>query len=115
LTQEIHGPENNNPKWYRVKAIVDDYAPGAVLELSWISNGVARSISVATGDVEIVEPRLRVERTPSLRSLETGDMLRCSVRIDHSPESACDAWNVVLRESIPAGHQDPGGEREDVS
>ena len=86
-----------------LKAIVDDYAPGAVLELSWISNGLTRSISVATGPVEIAEPRLRVERAPALRSLETGDILRCSVRIDHSPESACDAWNVILRESIPPG------------
>jgi len=86
-----------------VGAIIDDLAPGAVLELSWLSNGARRSISVATGPVEIAEPELKVTKTPALRSLERGGILRCSVRIAHSPESKCDAWNVVLRESIPPG------------
>ncbi|MDH7597649.1 MAG: hypothetical protein QHG98_07955 [Methanothrix sp.] len=86
-----------------VHAIIDDLAPGAVLELSWLSNDARRSISVATGPVEISKPELTVTKTPARRSLERGSMLRCSVRIDHSPESKCDAWNVVLREIIPQG------------
>lgn len=86
-----------------LRSTVDDREPGAVLELSWGSNGFRRSISVATGPVEIAEPELSVTKMPALKSLAIGDTVRCSVRIDHSPASGCDAWNVVLRESIPAG------------
>lgn len=83
--------------------IVDDRAPGAVLELSWASNGARRSISVATGPVEISEPLLILTKTPARMRLAGGDALRISLRIDHSQESRCDAWNVALRESIPEG------------
>ncbi len=86
-----------------LRSTVDDHEPGAVLELSWVSNNVRRSISVATGPVEIAEPELAVTKTPALKSLARGGTVRCSVRIDHSPESRCDAWNVVLRESISPG------------
>lgn len=85
-----------------LNAIVEDHAPGAVLELSWLSNGVKRAISVSTGPVEVVEPGLTVMKTPALRSMRRGDTSRCSVRIDHTAESKCDAWNAVLRESIPS-------------
>lgn len=85
-----------------LNTIIYDYAPGAALELDWHSNDGRRCISMATGPVDIAEPGLILTKTPALRSMARGDTSRLTLRINHSQESRCDAWNVVLRESIPS-------------
>ncbi len=71
----------------------------ASLELSWLSTGERRSISTRTGEIEIVEPRLNVRKSPTVKSMKIGETLRYRISIEHSGDS--DAWDVILKERIP--------------
>ncbi|MFN8483234.1 MAG: isopeptide-forming domain-containing fimbrial protein [Anaerolineae bacterium] len=69
----------------------------------WTLNNTPQSVSASAPDVTIVEPKLKVTKTANPTTGDAGDAITFTVKIEHDAASNADAFDVAVKDVIPAG------------
>ncbi|MFN8499639.1 MAG: isopeptide-forming domain-containing fimbrial protein [Anaerolineae bacterium] len=69
----------------------------------WTLNNTSQSVSASAPNVTIVEPKLKVTKTANPTTGDAGDTITFTIVIQHDAASNADAFNVALKDVIPAG------------
>jgi len=84
--------------------------------LSWKDQeGTVHTSSDKFQSLKVIEPDLALERSFSPASGWSGDEIACTLRISHTASSTAPAYDVALRETLPAGLEYIPGSAEIVS
>lgn len=59
--------------------------------------------AATSGPVTVIEPKLKVTKTPSRTEAQAGDVVTYTIVVAHNADSRADAHNVDLSDVIPAG------------
>lgn len=70
---------------------------------SWDAGGKSLPAAQSDSPVIVIEPKLRLRKTPDVRSVEAGDVVTWTLVVSHANNSQTNAFDVALADVIPAG------------
>jgi uncharacterized repeat protein (TIGR01451 family)/fimbrial isopeptide formation D2 family protein len=70
---------------------------------SWDNGDKSLPAAQSDSPVIVIEPKLRLRKTPDVRTAEASDLVTWTIVVSHASNSQTDAFNVSLSDVIPAG------------
>ncbi|MDZ7843598.1 MAG: sortase [Anaerolineales bacterium] len=76
--------------------------------LSYIDDGGPQTLT-DSDDVSVIEPLLVIDKSTSNPTPALGETVTFTLEISHDPASSADAYDLVLKDTVPAGYTYVGG------